>query len=266
MYNKDISIKNTGRLALVRHQNSAMHMKLCKSQKNQETLTDMTVFKGGPNQETILKTADLHLAAFVTEHNLSYNVMEHLPALITKLAPDSEIAKKIKCSRTKRSCVIKNVIGNRHEEKICEILTRNKFSLIIGSTDRSCTKHLCLVCRYRHNNIIQDSFLALLPIKEAKAEDLYKEITNFFSLKKIPHQRNLIGFASDGANVMVRKHNSVVSRLKVDIPNAYVVKCICHSFHLCASYACLKLPRGIEDLAHEIYTYFSNSPTRVETF
>ncbi|CAH1995866.1 unnamed protein product [Acanthoscelides obtectus] len=47
---------------------------------------------------------------------------------------------------------------------------------------------------------IQDTFLALLPIKEVRAEDLYKEITNFFSLKKIP-------YAPDGANVMVGKHN-----------------------------------------------------------
>lgn len=151
--NKEISIKNTGRLALVRHQDSAIHIKQCKSQKMQGLLTDMTVFNKGPNEQTALKTADLHLAAFVTEHNLSYNVMEHLPALLTKLVPDSEIAKKIKCSRTKCSCVVKNVIGKRHEEEICEILTNNKFSLIIDeSTDRSCTKHLCLVCRYRHNN------------------------------------------------------------------------------------------------------------------
>ncbi|CAH1993900.1 unnamed protein product [Acanthoscelides obtectus] len=64
---------------------------------------------------------------------------------------------------------------------------------------------------------IQDSFLALMPIKEARAEDLYKEITNFFSLKKIPYHRNLIGFASDGANVMVGKHNSVVSRFKMPL-------------------------------------------------
>lgn len=75
-----------------------------------------------------------------------------------------------------------------------------------------------------------------------------------------------MGFASDGANVMVGKFNSVVSRLKVDIPNIYVFKCICHSFHLCASYACMKLPRGIEDLARDIYTYFSNSPKRIEAF
>ncbi|XP_023311317.1 zinc finger BED domain-containing protein 5-like [Anoplophora glabripennis] len=193
--------------------------------------------------------------------------MEHLPELLTKVCPDSDIAKKIKCSRTKCSCIVKNVIGKKNEKEICEILSNTKFSLIIDeSTDRSCTKHLCLVCRYRHNKTIQDSFLALLPLKDAKAEDLYREVTNFFDRKKIPYQRNLIGFASDGASVMVGRHNSVVSRLKVDIPNVYVVKCICHSFHLCASNACLKLPRSIEDLAREIYPYFSNSPKRVETF
>ncbi|XP_072397957.1 zinc finger protein 862-like [Diabrotica undecimpunctata] len=232
----------------------------------QSTLKDMAIFKGVSNQQTAIKTSDLHIAAFITEHNLSYNLMEHLPELIKKVCPDSDMAKQIKCGRTKCSSLVKNVIGKRSEQEICEILNHAKFSLIIDeSTDRSCTKHLCLVCRYRHNNRIQDSFLALLPLKEAKAEDLYKEVTNFFNKKKIPYQRNLIGFASDGANVMVGKHNSVVSRLKADVPNVYVIKCICHSFHLCASYACLKLPRGIEDLARDIYTYFSNSPKRVET-
>lgn len=126
-------------------------MQICKKQS---TLTDMAIFKGTSSQQNGLKTADLHLAAFISEHNLSFNLLEHLPSLLSKVCPDSEIAKKIKCSRTKCSCIIKNVIGKKNEEEICEILKQNKFSLIIDeSTDRSCTKHLCLVCRYRHNNV-----------------------------------------------------------------------------------------------------------------
>lgn len=54
-----------------------------------------------PDQMEMVKKADLHLAAFVSEHNLSFNVMEHLPDLIRTICPDSEIAKKIKCSRKK---------------------------------------------------------------------------------------------------------------------------------------------------------------------
>jgi hypothetical protein len=44
------------------------------------------------------------------------------------------------------------------------------------------------------------------------------------------------------------------------------MKCICHSFHLCASYACQKLPRYIEDLTRDIYNYFGSSPKRISEF
>nr|CAI5822412.1 unnamed protein product [Callosobruchus analis] len=40
------------------------------------------------------------------------------------------------------------------------------------------------------------------------------------------------------------------------------MKCICHSFHLSASYACEKLPQEVEQLCRDIYNYFSNSPKR----
>lgn len=150
--NKEISIKSTGRLALIRHQDRNMHIKLAKSMKHQTTLTNMPAFKKCNSQQAAIKNADLHLAAFISEHNLSYNLMEHLPALLPKLCPDSEIAKKIQCSRTKCSCIVKNVIGKQNESEICEILKNTKFSLIIDeSTDRACTKHLCLVVRYCHN-------------------------------------------------------------------------------------------------------------------
>lgn len=34
------------------------------------------------------------------------------------------------------------------------------------------------------------------------------------------------------------------------------MKCVCHSFHLCASCACKTLPRGVEDLARDVYNNF----------
>lgn len=43
-------------------------------------------------------------------------------------------------------------------------------------------------------------------------------------------------------------------------PHLFVLKCVCHSFHLCASYACLKLSREPETLIRD--NYFNNSPKR----
>nr|XP_037290874.1 uncharacterized protein LOC119186301 [Rhipicephalus microplus] len=51
-------------------------------------------------------------------------------------------------------------------------------------------------------------------------------------------------------------HHSIASMLQAQIPGIFILKCICHSFHLCASYACKTLPRGVEDLARDVYNYF----------
>lgn len=101
-------------------------------------------------------------------------------------------------------------------------------------------------------------------MKDAKAEDIFGKIKSYFEEKNIPYRKNVIGFASDGANVMTGKHNSVMSRLKEEVDNIFLMRCICHSFHLCASAACEKLPRGVEDVVRDVYNYFSNSPKRIE--
>nr|CAI5826534.1 unnamed protein product [Callosobruchus analis] len=42
------------------------------------------------------------------------------------------------------------------------------------------------------------------------------------------------------------------------------MKCICHSFHLYASYACEKLPQEAETFTGDIYNYCLNSPKRTD--
>lgn len=39
----------------------------------------------------------------------------------------------------------------------------------------------------------------------------------------------------------------------------FIIKCICHLIHLCCSEACKSLPRRCEDLARNIYNFFSHS-------
>lgn len=111
----------------------------------------MSSFKKANCLEDSTKRAELHLAAYVAEHNISYNAMEHFPKVIQKMCSDcdSEIAKNIKCGHTKCSVLVKNVMGKQNEINVIQILETSKFSLIIDeSTDQSCTKHLALVCRY----------------------------------------------------------------------------------------------------------------------
>ncbi|CAH1104675.1 unnamed protein product [Psylliodes chrysocephalus] len=148
---------------------------------------------------------------------------------------------------------IKNVTGAEGKLQLINILRTNKCSLIADeSTDRSCSKHLCLVARVVVNFNIKDYFLALLPVREATGATLFTLIDDFFKKHNIPFETNLIGFAADGANNMMGAHNSLASRLREKCPNLFMMKCVCHSFHLYASYACEKLPSEVEQLARDV--------------
>lgn len=204
------------------------------------------------------------MSAYIAEHNLSFNTMEHLPKLISIICKNPGVAQGLSCGRTKTTAIVKNVLGQQRFQHLCEELKIRKFSLIADeSTDRSTMKHLCLVVRYLDSSFnVQDSFFTLIELVAADATTLYDHIVNVFRKYNIPYETNMIGFASDGANVMMGSRHSLMTLLKNDVPQLYVMKCICHSFHLCASYACEKLPRFVEDLTRDIHNYFSSSPKR----
>jgi hypothetical protein len=119
---KNISIAS-GRLQLVRHQDSENHRKKSKGLK----LSIKQFTKIESNLEKSAKSADFYISAFISKHNLPIHVADHLSKLIPAICTDSEIAKNIKCCRTKATAVIKNIIGQQNLENLCAILKTSKF-------------------------------------------------------------------------------------------------------------------------------------------
>jgi hypothetical protein len=185
--------------------------------------------------------------------------MDHMSECIKASFSDSEIAKNYASKRTKSTAIISKVIGSYNFNNTINLLNTRKFSLIVDeSTDKGTIKNLALVARI-YNNVVEDRFLGLVPIADGTADGLYKTITHFFAQNNINWKKHLIGFASDGASAMMGIHNSLSTKLKNNIPNLFLMKCTCHSFSLCANYACEKLPESIEQVARDIYTYFQHS-------
>lgn len=207
----------------------------------------------------------MHLAAFIAEHNLPYTTMEHLPKLIQKVCPDSKVALKIKCGRTKTESIVTNVIGSVSSSSIIELMKKIKFAIIIDeSTDRSAIKHMVVIARIVDDNLlVRDEFVTLFEVEKATADGLYNLIVHFFIENNIPYKQNMISYAGDGANNMMGITHSLATNLLKDIPDLFIMKCICHSFHLCASYSCLQLPRFVEDFARNVHNYLNNSPKRL---
>jgi hypothetical protein len=111
--------------------------------------------------------------------------------------------------------------------------------------------------------IIKCQLYNLVEVPQANAETLFNVLLKAFDDHNIPID-NIIGYASDTTNVMFGQFNSVVSCLKEKLPNIFIMRCICHTAHLCASHACEKLPRTAEELIHDICNYFWHSAKRQE--
>lgn len=111
------------------------------------------------------------------EQNIPFLAAEHIPHLIKAVCPESEVAKGLKLGRTKTACIIKNVIGETEKELLCDVMRNRPFSIIVDeSTDKSTIKNLCIVVRAVVNNEVADAFFDLIPVDDATAVGIHKEI------------------------------------------------------------------------------------------
>lgn len=206
---------------------------------------------------------------FISEHNIALRTSDHLVSLFKSMCPESNVLKDISCNRTKTTSIINNVIGQYEFEYLLKIMKIQKFSILIDeSTDHSAIKHLAIIVRIMDysNFKIRDDFLCLLQIASATAVNIFEKIKKIYIEHNIPYRDNLVGFASDGANTMFGSKHSVKTLLEEDVPGIFVMKCICHSLALCASYACEKLQNSIEELVRNVYNYMKQSFKRLSEF
>lgn len=195
---------------------------------------------------------------FITEHNISLRFSDHLVKLVKTLAPESEVLKNVSCNRTKATSIVKNVVGKYGFEIFVAKMKTQYFSIIIDeSTDKSSVKHLAIIVRMVDNNqfVVKDEFACLQEISSATANGVFEAIMDIIKKNNIPYQKNLIGFASDGAASMFGINHSVKTLLENEVKGIFVMKCICHSLALCASYACEKIPNFVEDLVREVQSF-----------
>ena len=217
----DLSVA-AGKVELEKHSKTKRRLEKIKIIKNQSTSLD---FPSAMKETSLLNSvasAEIRQAAFISEHNLAIKVSDHMPQLYRSMFPDSEIAKRIACARTKTTSVIQTVTGRFNEEKIAKILKNRKFALIIDeTTDRSVTKQLALVARVRIKDKIKDLFYDMIPVIKADAVSLHKAISDAFLKRGIPYTENMTGFAADAASVMMGRNHSVSVLLKNEIKGRY---------------------------------------------
>ena len=97
------------------------------------------------------------------------------------------------------------------------------------------------------------------------AEKLFEAINKALEDSGIPWS-NIVGFESDNTNVMVGKHNSVLSRVKEKQPLVFSQGCVCHLSNLCLLAGVKVLPIDTDDFFVDLFYYFEKSAKRREEF
>ncbi|KYN18889.1 Zinc finger MYM-type protein 1, partial [Trachymyrmex cornetzi] len=231
---------------LVKHANSKMHRSKMQSvnrniQKNIENLGIEVI-----NFEA--KSIDLLLTMYIATHT-SIKSIDHLSELLKILGKGSKL-EKLQIHRTKCSMLITNVLAPAILSDLIEDVKESKlgYSLIVDeSTDIAVNKFMGICIRYyskKYKTVMID-FLGFIELKKATAIDLKDALVQYLSQINLDISE-MIGLGTDGANVL----------------QLQLVKCVCHSLHLCSSYPGKELPETLEFLIRETRSWFSNSSMR----
>nr|CAI5822409.1 unnamed protein product [Callosobruchus analis] len=161
------------------------------------------------------------------------------------------------------------MLKNYAESSVVEKLRNQFFSIIIDeTTDISSKKCLAILVRFldASKDKIKDTLLALVEVENCTAGGLTQAIVDLLEKFEI-NKNNVIGFAADNASVMMGQFGGVQAKLKELVnPDIFVLGCICHSLHLCASEACKKIPSEAEEFVQDIYNYICRSPKRLKVY
>lgn len=109
----------------------------------------MQLFTPIPYVSERTQSADIQLASFFAEHNISFKAVNHLTSIIKSNFSDSAVAKVVTLKRTKCSAFVNNVIDATFQKELVSKLKEYKFSVLIDeSTDISTIKAMCIVVFY----------------------------------------------------------------------------------------------------------------------
>lgn len=247
---------------LTKHEGSVKHMRHVKLSTTMKPIQVIRV----PKAADEVKIAEIELAVTMACHS-AMMTMDHLGEVIVRNANGSKL-ENLKMHRKKCTKILTNVVSPAMKEELIADVQGKRFSLIVDeSTDVSTTKQLCVIIRYfsQVEKTILTAFVDLIPVVHTTADDLFNAIRNCLNEINLD-LANCVGYASDGASVMVGEHDSVWTRIAAVSPQCIKMTCICHSLSLCVMHAFEKLPSSLGFLLAEVPKWFSKSSVRREAY
>ncbi|GBB86298.1 hypothetical protein RclHR1_12720005 [Rhizophagus clarus] len=132
--------------------------------------------------------------------------------------------------------------------------------LLDESTTITIDKYLAIISKHIVRNEPVLRYLGMINLEECDVSLITKDIEIFCNTKGISFKA-LFHIGSDGASVMIGKHNGVVTKLKNKNPFMISIHCIAHRFALIGKDSVSDVPyfKEYESILKRLYSYFSRS-------
>lgn len=224
----DFSINHGGMNDIQKHMNSKKHKAFSEIKDKARPIS--TFFSSSGDLDVI--RAETLFTEFIIEHSLPFSVADHCTKLFRKMFPDSNVAKKYSCGRTKTSYLVE-ALGKQSKQSILDVIRVSPFSMATdGSTDYEDVKLYPICVRYCDPNSgkVNSVILSLKECnKPSTGENIFKLLEAEMDELEIPWE-NLICFSADNASVMLGKMKGVAAFLLRQAP----------SLHIAGEFLCLK--------------------------
>ena len=258
----DFGVYHGGRSDIAQHVRSKRHIESDKAASTSRSLA--SVFQPQTSEKVI--EAEVRWATFVAKHNLAFLSSDHATKLFSSMFPDSEIAKKFACGRTKTTAIVKQALAPHYTQKVIQNMS-NPFSIMMDESNDKTDKSCIILVRVLDPEVgdICTRFLDMPDVNVGTAANLFDALKS--SLVKHGLDFNsTIAFMSDTTNVMKGARSGVQKLIKNEHPFLYDVGCICHLADLTVEAGLKGLPIDIDQLFIDVFYYFQHSSKRKQEF
>ena len=223
-------------------------------------------FRQSPLEESVTR-AEVLFANFTAEHNLPFLLADHFTRLTSVMFPDSQIAKAFRSAHTKPTCIVTGALHPYFSQPVDKLCQENPFSILCDEGSDADDKNFAILARLWDEKLGKPvtRFLDMPICNVGTADKLFEAVNTALGERKILWS-NVVGFESDTTNVMVGKHNSVLSRIKSKQPGVFSQGCVCHLSNLCLLAGVKALPIDVDDFFVDLFYFFNKSTKRKEEF
>ncbi|CAM4720751.1 unnamed protein product [Leuciscus chuanchicus] len=270
------SIGHGGEYDVKRHRLTETHKKRVQQK---ETSKSMDAFLRPKNDFLADKVTAAESSVYHTvQHATPYRAGDCGTKLAPTIYPDSDIAKRMACGRTKAEAIVTDVLAPASVEDCLKVLRRplNEqreattkahtpfFSVASDASNHGTTKLFPLSVRYWTPGLgVQTKVLDFYDDSDETSAAIHNQIVT-------KQEENGLGldmisaYSADNASLNYGRYNSVFQKLKENNDCILKANCVANIVHNSAKHAGDRLNIDIENVVNKTFSHFSSSAKRIE--